>query len=262
MLRSSKIAAAALAAATLAAPSLASAECKLLQIAEFKLDPNSYAPIVDGSINGHPVKVLIDSGATFSGMMTSFAVNRLGLPTIEMVGMRAYGLGGDTQVFRAHINELKIGAFTKNGLDLFVSGDDSRAGPAELILGEDVLSKVDTEFDLAHHAIRLFEPEGCAAPQLVYWGAAYSQAELLTWDARQPAIQTHAFINGKQILAELDSGAEHSPSSTRPRRSPTAWCARRRRRNRHDPRDRAARRCKAGPAGSTASRSATKRSRT
>jgi hypothetical protein len=193
----------------LCATGLANADCKLLQVAEFKLDPTSTAPIVDGSINGHPVKVLIDSGATFSGV-SGFEVNRLGLTTVEMVGMRAYGVGGDTQIYRAHIDQLKVGTLTKSGLDLFVSGDRHQAGVAGLVIGEDVLSKVDTEFDLADHAIRLFEPKGCKAPQLVYWGAAYSQADLLTWDPDAPAIQTHAFINGKQILAELDSGAESS----------------------------------------------------
>jgi predicted aspartyl protease len=204
-----RFAAVVLAAAALAAPSLASADCQLLQLAEFKLDPRSESPIVSGEINAHAVKVLIDSGAAFSGV-SSFAVNRLGLPTIEMMGMHAHGDGGDTQVYRAQVKELKVGGFSMAGLNLFVSGDDSRAGPAELILGEDVLSKVDTEFDLAHNAIRLFQPKGCTAPQLVYWGAAYSQADLLPWNPNQPAIQTHAYINGKQILAELDSGAQQT----------------------------------------------------
>jgi predicted aspartyl protease len=208
-----EIAAVALAAATLAAPSLASADCKLLLVAEFKLDPKSYSPIVGGEINGHPIKVLIDSGATFSGV-SSYAVTRLELPTVEMAGMHAYGIGGDTQVYRAQVKDLKIGGFTLNGVNLFVSGDESRTGPAELILGEDMLSKVDTEFDLAHNAIRLFQPQGCTAPQLVYWGAAYSQADLLTWNPDEPAIQTHAYVNGKQILVELDSGAQQTVVDT------------------------------------------------
>ena len=207
MLKHRLIATAAAVAAALAAPTLASADCKLLLLAEFKLDPTSYSPIVEGEINARKVKVLIDSGSTFSSV-SAFAVNRLGLPSIQMMGMRAYGIGGDRAVFRAHINELKIGAFTKTGLDLYVAGDDSQAGPAEIILGEDVLSKVDTEFDLAHNAIRMFEPEGCTAPQLVYWGAAYSQATLLPWGQYDPAIQTKAFLNGKELLAALDSGAE------------------------------------------------------
>lgn len=33
---------------------------------------------------------------------------------------------------------------------------------------------------------------------------------MLTWDPEQPAIQARALINGKQVLAELDSGAEQS----------------------------------------------------
>jgi hypothetical protein len=124
--------------------------------------------------------------------------------------MRAYGIGGDTQLYRAHINQLKIGDLPAANLDLYVAGDAGANWSTEVTLGEDFLSKTDVEFDLPHKAIRLFEPKGCAAPQLVYWGAAYSQAPLLQWDPRNPAIQTNAYINGKQILAELDSGAEES----------------------------------------------------
>jgi predicted aspartyl protease len=209
MFRLDWVAGAALAAATVAAPPSASADCKLLLVAEFKLDPNSYAPIIDGSVNGHPVKVLIDSGASFS-MVTAHDAKLLGLPTVEMQGARAYGIGGDTQLYRAHINQLKIGDLPEANMDLYVAGDSGAAWPTAIVLGEDFLSKADVEFDLPDHAIRLFEPKGCAAPQLVYWGAAYSQAPLLQWDPRSPAIQTNAYVNGKQILAELDSGAERS----------------------------------------------------
>jgi hypothetical protein len=204
-----KFAAAALAGALLTSSAAAHADCKLLQVAEFKTDPKSYSPIVDGSINGHPVKVLIDSGATTS-MVSRRDADRLGLPTIEMMGMRAYGIGGDSQVYRAHIDHLRIGDLDKGNLDLLVSGDPDKAWPTAVVLGDDVLSKVDVEFDLAHNAIRLFMPQGCAAPQLVYWGAAYSQAPLLDFDSNNPAIQTRALINGRQILAEFDSGAEVS----------------------------------------------------
>jgi gag-polyprotein putative aspartyl protease/Aspartyl protease len=196
-------------AAILAVPACASADCKLLLLAEFKLDPNSYAPVVDGSINGHPVKVLIDSGAGFS-MVTAHEAQALGLPTVEMRGMRAYGIGGDTQLYRAHISQLKIGDLQRANMDLYVAGDTSASWPFAIVLGEDFLSKVDVEFDLPDKAIRLFEPKGCTAPQLIYWGAAYSQAPLLPWDPLLPAIQTNAYINGKRLLAELDSGAERS----------------------------------------------------
>jgi predicted aspartyl protease len=209
MFKIRQAAAAVLSCAAMAAPSFAMADCKLLQLAEFKLDPNSYAPIVEGSINSHPVKILIDSGAAFSGVVGS-AADRLGLPTVEMAGMRAYGIGGDTQVYRAHIDRLKIDNLEKAGLDLYVVGDANETQPYSMVLGDDVLSKVDVEFDLAHNAIRLFQPKGCTSPQLIYWGAAYSQAQLLGVAPNDPAIQARALVNGKQVLAELDSGADSS----------------------------------------------------
>lgn len=203
------LAAGAVAAFGLVAPASASADCKLLQLAEFKLDPASYAPIVEGSINGHPEKALIDSGASFS--MISYAeAKKLGLPAVEAAGSRAYGIGGSRQMYWAHIDHLSIGDLSKASLDLAVVGDRHDTSDVGIVIGDDVLSKADIEFDLAHNAIRLFEPKGCAAAQLVYWGAAYSQVALLPWERDDPAIHAMAALNGKPLLAELDSGAETS----------------------------------------------------
>jgi predicted aspartyl protease len=194
-------------------PSLAKADCKLLLIAEFHLDPNSTSPLVDGSINGHPVKVALDTGADFS-MITHYEADKLGLPAVEAVGSRAYGIGGSTQMYWAHVDQLRIGDLTKAGIDLAVAGDRHEASDVGIVIGDDVLSKADIEFDLAHNSIRMFRPQGCAAPQLVYWGAAYSQADLLPSDHDAPHIQTRAMVNGKGVLAELDSGAEISVIDT------------------------------------------------
>jgi hypothetical protein len=204
-----RVAGAALGVLLLSAPTLARADCKLLQIAEFKLDPKSRSPIVDGSIDGHPVKVLLDTGSDFS-MITYYEAQKLGLPRVEAVGWRAYGIGGSTQMYWAHVGQLKIGDLAKAGIDLAVAGDRHEASDVAVVIGDDVLSKADIEFDLAHNAIRMFEPKGCMAPQMVYWGAAYSQAEMLPWERDAPTLQAKAYLNGKQVVAELDSGAETS----------------------------------------------------
>ena len=197
---------AALACVAIAAPAAASANCKLLQIAEFKLDPSRSSPIVDGSINGHPVKVLLDTGSDFS-QITYYEAQKLGLPAVVATGWRAYGVGGSTQLYWSHIDHLKIGDLDKASIDLAVAGDRYQASDIGVVIGDDVLSKADLEFDFAHKAIRLFQAQGCTPPQLVYWGAAYSQAELLPWERDAPHIQARAYLNGKEALAELDSGA-------------------------------------------------------
>ena len=223
-----KIAAAALAALAVGAPAAASADCKLLQLAEFHVDPHRRSPIVEGTINRKPVKVLFDTGS-FTMMPASEAL-RLGM-VLQPLITKAYGVGGQSDVYSTQIRELKLGGFTKDDLALLVAGDRSGHTDVSLVLGDDFFSQVDTEFDLPHNAVRLFQPQGCAPPQLVYWGAAaYSQAPLLPWRRENPTAASEAFVNGHRVLAEFDTGsfdslidrATASSLSGRPAEAPDA----------------------------------------
>jgi hypothetical protein len=92
-----------------------------------------------------------------------------------------------------------------------VAGDPDDAHGAAMVLGDDFFSEVDAEFDLPDGVVRLFKPTGCTPPQLVYWGAAaYSQATLLPWSRDWPAANVLAVVNGQQVRATLDTGADVS----------------------------------------------------
>ena len=203
-----KVAAAVVAAASVLAPGAALSDCKLLQMAEFKLDPAYRSPVTDGEINGQPIKVLFDTGAAIS-LVDRAAAIRLKLPLFD-TGGRVVGIGGESEVASARIASLKIGEFAKSNMELAVAGDPRATDDPALTLGSDFLAQVDIEFDMAHGALRLFRHVGCQPPQLVYWGAAYSQATLLQWSRDAPKLQAEAQVNGRQVLAELDSGASFS----------------------------------------------------
>jgi hypothetical protein len=204
-----RVAGAAIAAAMLAAPALASAECKLSQIAEFKLDPNSYAPVVDGSINGHPVKVELDTGSDFS-MITAYEARRLGLPTVEATGWRAHCVGGSTQVYWAHVDQLKFGDLSKASIDFAVAGDQHRTSEVGVVIGDDVLSKSGyrvrpcPQRDPDVRAARL---RGAAAGLL---GRCLFAGRVAAVAARPAPHPDQRLINARPVLAELDSGAEAS----------------------------------------------------
>ena len=185
---------------------VARADCKLVETAEFHVDPNSARPIVDGEIDGQPVKVMFDIGAATSTVPISEA-RRLGLRLSRLEGVRMYGFGGDTAAYDANIKELKVGGFTVGNLALVAAGDQDAGSPVSLLLGDDFFSRTDVEFDLRDNVVRLFNPQGCTPPQLVYWGQAYSEATILPWNRDAPKTQITATINGKQILAEFDTGA-------------------------------------------------------
>jgi predicted aspartyl protease len=188
---------------------VASADCKLLESAEFHVDPKLPSPVVDGKINGQPVKILFDTGAGTSVIPVSEA-RRLGLTLSRLEGVRMYGFGGDSAAYDANIKTLKIGAFKVSNLALVAAGDQDASFPVSLMLGDDFFARTDVEFDLREGVVRLFEPQGCTPPQLVYWGHAYSQAAILPWDRDSPSTQVSATVNGKPTLAEFDTGAGFS----------------------------------------------------
>jgi predicted aspartyl protease len=192
--------------AVLMSASAVRADCKLVQIAEFHVDPKSATPIVDGEINGQPVKIMFDIGNTTSTIPVSEA-KRLGLRMSRLEGVRMYGFGGDTAAYDATVKELEIGAFKANNVELVAAGSEHAISDVALMLGDDFFSRTDVEFDLRDNVVRLFDPQGCTPPQLVYWGHAYSQAKILPWDRDNPATQISATINGRQILTEFDTGA-------------------------------------------------------
>ena len=83
----------ALALAVCATPLLAAANCKLMQIGEWRVKPHSGRLIVDGEINGRKIGVLLDTGAQNSVILRA-AADRLGLTRQTAPGYRAYGVGG------------------------------------------------------------------------------------------------------------------------------------------------------------------------
>lgn len=193
------------AACVVAAPQLARADCRLIELADFHVDLTDGSPMVDGAINGKPVKIRLDSGADTSTIMRNSA-DRLGLIMLDSAG-RMLGIGGDTELYVAKLKSLSIDKFTTGRLDLTVAGDRDAKPDFDILLGDDFLSQFDVEFDFADHAVRLFQPQGCQPAQLVYWNKPYAQAELVTWDWRFPKTEVHVQLNGHSELALLDSGA-------------------------------------------------------
>jgi len=180
------------------------ADCKMVQVAELALDPHWYGAVADGQINGQPIKAMIDTGSSLSMVSRSEAA-KLGL-AFRPVGATLYGIGGQHQAYGTTVKSLQIGQLFANKIDLI--GSDTLTNPnIAMILGNDILSQFDVEFDLPDHVMRLFKPEGCSAEQLVYWNKPYSLAPLLGTNRDSPSVRTSVSLNGQRIAAELDSGA-------------------------------------------------------
>jgi predicted aspartyl protease len=189
----------------LALASTAHGACKNLQLAEWPVTHPGNRPMIEGKINGQPVRILVDTGSAVSSMVESAARN-LALPLEPWSGIELWGVGGQKRLQATTVKELQVGAYKATRMRLLVTSWPGSA-PEEyvMLLGADFFSNMGTEFDVAHGVIRLLEPSGCKVDQLAYWSNTYALAQLRSWPNGSP--ETEVTINGKPVRAMLDTGA-------------------------------------------------------
>jgi predicted aspartyl protease len=184
--------------------------CKMVQIADLPVRLERNRLIVDGAINGQKIGIMLDTGAERSLIPRSAAV-RLGLGRQVVRGYRMVGVGGETQVEAAYIEEFKIGQATRKGWRVIVAGEKDLGENIAFILGDDFFQQVDVEFDLAHGAVRLFQPKDCDGVSLAYWATeGIGEVEMERVTDAHPQIVLTVQINGQPIKALLDSGSTKS----------------------------------------------------
>ena len=200
---------AALAAATLGTGFDVGAKCTLVRIAEWPVRPGTGSPVVDGTINGQKVGILLDTGAG-TALLRSGAI-RLGLVRHSDRADRAIGIGGETAVEMVTVDSFAIGDTVRRNWGMRVLGEIDLGGDVAALLGEDFFHRVDVEFDLAHDRVRLFEANDCDGAALAYWTTEPSGVvELVGYSETFPRIEFTVAINGRPALAQLDSGAFQS----------------------------------------------------
>lgn len=197
----------ALALCAIAAPAVSA--CKLVRIAEWSVKPQTGRLIVEGQLNGQKVGVLLDTGA-WRSMVLRGAADRLGLTRYEALGYRVGGIGGETHTEYVTLEEFKLGQAVRRNWRVLVVGERDFGPDVALLLGYDVFEQVDVEFDLASNAVRLFQPQECGDLPLAYWARGTLDVVKLDVDNVKPAIRVPVKLNGKSLIAELDSGTSRS----------------------------------------------------
>jgi predicted aspartyl protease len=185
------------------------AHCQLRQLAEIPVSTNGWSPSVAVEIDGHPARMIIDTGSQFT-MLTSDAAQGLGLTPAPDRGIEFYGVGGKERGRTVRIKEFKIGDFVGHNLEWPVSSHFAKG--LQGLLGAGFLLQTDIEFDLPEGKIRFFKSEHCAGDQVVYWGTAYAVAPLLGPIGSKLDVTVR--LNGVPVTAEMDTGAGDSMVTT------------------------------------------------
>lgn len=185
-------------------------QCKLIISGDMPVLNDWGSPIVRAAINGHPVALIVDTGAFSTTIGKSF-VEPLGLDdTGGTVFVR--GVGGDEYARVVTIRTLDMGS--SKALNIAVAGVGKFTGkiaglPIVGLFGRDFLGRYDTVVDMPSHRVRLVETEDCATPTPGWTGRIhtipishpYNGGQKTTLDIR---------LNGHVTNAVLDTGAGSS----------------------------------------------------
>jgi predicted aspartyl protease len=186
--------------------------CALNEVASLDLamDPGG-AVEVPVTIDNHPVRFTIDTGALLSVVSDSIAdelqLDRKSMP-LELTlvgGVKTHEL--------ATTHSFTIGRITARDFGLAVMPASALVDfSSDGLLGPDVLSNYDVDFDFAHAKFNMFSPDHCPG-KVVYWTKSGSYARIPFTLLDHLHIAAPVVIDGKTITALIDTGAERSMMS-------------------------------------------------
>jgi len=188
----------------------ADAPCQMQVLGEMAVKMEDGVPLVDAEIDGHPARMIIDTGSDTTLIFAQAAADYgVVAPTIR--GARSYGIGGGGDLGMARLKSFKLAGLTATNYNIPVT-NPSNIGSAQGLVGANFLRHWDLEFDFAHEKIRFFKAQNCIGDQVVYWGAAYSAAPILASPNNDITVMVK--INGAPVRAQIDTGASVSTLTT------------------------------------------------
>lgn len=168
----------------------------------------SLSPTIEGSINGAPADMLVDTGA-WASMVTRTGAERHRLQ-LERSGQVSRGIGGFSRMYSARVREFRAGPAAIRNNNVRVVGDMGFAPSFDAIVSAQFLLQTDLEFSLATKELKFFKPSNCEHAKLAYWDA---DAVEIPFDTRFSHHANPYFtvkVNGKDLTAMIDSGAATS----------------------------------------------------
>lgn len=197
----------------LGAPGLSQAagdagSCRYVPVAKVPVHfGQSPQPLVEGSINGNPATLLLDTGAGRTAL-TRTAVDRLAIPILP-TGRYARGVGGASVVYNAKLTDFSFGGVHSGRTELAVVGNSGRPLPYDAIIGDDPMLNMDVEIALAEKFVQFFHAADCGDTYLAYWDKDAMEIPFGgTERGNQPRFIVE--LNGQKLEAMLDTGASHT----------------------------------------------------
>ena len=199
-----------LAAALIASAAPAAAKCNLAEVGALPVSMSGVSPLIDANINGHPTRLVADSGAFFSTLDSDNA-EKFKLKSLPERRIYMQGVGGWLSARIQTAETFEVLGHTFKNMD-FVAAPESFGRSVSGLLGQNFLNVTDTEYDLANGVIRFFHADDCKDAMLAYWDTSqpYSVIPISKTAVNRRRIVGHVSVNGVDLPAVFDSGTGYS----------------------------------------------------
>jgi len=167
------------------------------------------APAVDGSINGTPATMLVDTGA-FDTQLTMNGATRRDLG-MERILQAAQGVGGVSHLYGTRVREMTLGPIkTRRASFLPIIGQANITPAFDAVIGAPFLLQTDLEVDLRAKQLRFFRASDCDKTELNIWKEDTIAVPFDASSERDPNPHFTVKVNGVKLDAVIDTGAHHS----------------------------------------------------
>jgi predicted aspartyl protease len=188
--------------------------CGLTSVATLPIALTRAQPLVEIGINGQTARMLLDTGAAHS-VLTRPAAMRLGLRMKPGRISNLEGVGGATRDIPVIATSLNLGGLSLGDrvTDVVPTriGTPDGANPDGL-LGMDILSAYDLDLDFGDRRLTLYRGSACPTVPLPMPGPATVVETALS---TQGHLVMRAALDGRSVLAALDTGTQHSGVTAR-----------------------------------------------
>jgi len=185
------------------------AQCQLKMEARLPLTPFFGHYTVPVNIDGRDYPMMVDTGA-MKTMLTPAVINTLAPRTEQSQAQRVTGVDTDAQSQYAHIvPSLKLGPSEWKNLNVLTGmwpppRLQTRPNAPVGLIGADVLSRYDVEFDFPAKQMTLYTAQDCLGWFAPWQGEYY---EYFPQTVRHGLFVLPVALNGHQARAVLDTGA-------------------------------------------------------
>ncbi|HEY1449217.1 MAG TPA: aspartyl protease family protein [Caulobacteraceae bacterium] len=200
-----------IALAILVAPLAAKADCQVTEFLDLPVTITNMHPLVDAGINGVRARFVIDSGS-WSNSMTPGAAKAFHLEQELGPYASGEGVGGAFLMYLTTVKVFTLAHFQFKNVPFLVGGSEVGDDSAGL-LGQELLSVSDVDYDFSGGVIRFMRPKDCGGQPLAYWlkpGQTFGELGVGSSGPDSKEVIGAATVNGVKVKVLFDTGGGDS----------------------------------------------------